>query len=116
MVIVSNIIQNQYKLAVSSIRLHERTGTLTTFFLEFFFDANALKAAAEEKRRGRAATNFMVDEFDMSFDFFNEGIVRSAAWSVLKWNGICSSSWRGRCLITTSIISIISTRHFIGVA
>jgi hypothetical protein len=57
------------RTTVSFTRLHERTGTLTTFFLEFFLDANELKAAAEEKRRVRAATNFMVVEFDVSLVF-----------------------------------------------
>jgi hypothetical protein len=47
---------------------------LTTFFLDFL-PANELKAAAEEKRRVRGATNFMVVEFVVCFEFFNEGIV-----------------------------------------
>jgi hypothetical protein len=56
---------------VSSIRFHELTGTLTALFLEAFLDANELKAAAEEKRRVRlrAATNFMVVDFDLSCSY-----------------------------------------------
>jgi hypothetical protein len=38
-------------------------------FLEAFLDATELKAAAEEKRRVRAATNFMVVDFDLSFSY-----------------------------------------------
>jgi hypothetical protein len=38
-------------------------------FLDAFLDANELKAAAEEKRRVRAATNFMVVDFDLSFNY-----------------------------------------------
>jgi hypothetical protein len=46
---------------VSSIRMHELTGTLMTVL--DFLDPNALNAAAEEKSRVRAATDFMVVEF-----------------------------------------------------
>jgi hypothetical protein len=44
---------------------------LTALFLEAFLDANELKAAAEEKRRVRlrAATNFMVVDFDLSCSY-----------------------------------------------
>jgi hypothetical protein len=39
----------------------------TTAFLAL---NDVLKAAAEEKRRVRAATDFMVVEFDMNFNFW----------------------------------------------
>jgi hypothetical protein len=50
-----------------SIQFHELTGTLTT--AAFLALNDVLKAAAEEKRRVRAATDFMVVEFDVAFNF-----------------------------------------------
>jgi hypothetical protein len=48
----------------SSIRFHELTGTFPLMAVFFdFLDATELKAAAEEKRRVRAATNFIVVDF-----------------------------------------------------
>jgi hypothetical protein len=61
---------------ISSIRSHELTGTLMALFP--FLGANELKAAAEEKRRVRAATNFMVVELNVSFNTCNVGIMSAS--------------------------------------
>jgi hypothetical protein len=69
--------QNHHKCVdriIASIELHELTGTLMAVFL--FLDANELKAAAEENRRVRAKTNFMVVECDVTFNTCNEIIMR----------------------------------------
>jgi hypothetical protein len=56
--------------------------------------ANELKAAAEEKRRVRAATNFMVVEFVVSFEYCSEGIMRVEKRALGM--ELFAPTWRGR--------------------
>jgi hypothetical protein len=59
-----------------SIQFHELNGTLEAALVAAFLPLNdVLKAAAEEKRRVRAATDFMVVEFGMAFNYIEELIL-----------------------------------------
>jgi hypothetical protein len=56
-----------------SIHFQDLTGTLEAALVAAFLPLNdVLKAAAEEKRRVRAATDFMVVEFGMASNYFEE--------------------------------------------